>query len=189
MRRTSLILLLAAAAGCVNTYSGFLDSSVYGKLKKGESKGSKMWIKEGADLRAYDYLLIEPIVCMPLKKEAEALTPELKKKATDGFRKILIEKVDAFYPIVRKAGPHVLRVRIALTELTPSRGDMGMGAASLEVDFRDARTNELLCAAVSRIEGSKRGIQAKNEWKAVEGAFYEWADRLLDFMDSYHSSE
>ncbi len=49
-----------------------------------------------------------------------------------------------------------------------------------------SRTNEVLCAAVSRIEGSARGIEAKNEWKAVEGAFYEWSDRLLEFMDSYH---
>jgi hypothetical protein len=63
---------------------------------------------------------------------------------------------------------------------------MGMGAASLEVDFRDSRTNEVLCAAVSRIEGSARGVEAKDEWKAVEGAFYEWSDRLLEFMDSYH---
>jgi len=185
MRLTSLTLLLVVA-GCANRYSGFLDSSIYAKLKPGEKKGSMLWVKQGADLRAYDYLLIEPVVCMPSKDKAEELTPELQKKATDAFHKILVEKVDPYYPVVKKPGAHVLSVRIALTELKPTRKDMGMGAASLEVDFRDSRTNEVLCAAVSRIEGSARGIEAKDEWKAVEGAFYEWSDRLLEFMDSYH---
>lgn len=185
MRPTSLILLLAVA-GCANRYSGFLDSSIYPKLKPGEKPGTKMWIKKGADLRAYDHLLIDPVVCMPsVDKEAE-MTPELEKKAVDAFHKILVENVDPFYPVVKKPGAHVLRVRIALTELKPTRKDMGMGAAALEVDFRDSRTNEVLCAAVSRIEGSERGKEAEDEWKAVEGAFYEWADRLIGFMDSYH---
>lgn len=188
MRPTSsaacLALLLLAA--CSSPYSGFLDDSIYPKLKPGEKKGSKVWIKDGADLRSYDYLLIDPIVCMPSKKKAEELTPELQKKATDAFRRILVEKVDPFYPVVNEPAAHVLRVRIALTELTPTRGDMGVGAAALEVDFRDSQSGEVLCAAVSRIEGSERGMEAKEEWKAVEGAFHEWADRLLTFMDSHH---
>jgi hypothetical protein len=171
-------------AGCANKYSGFLDSSIYSKLKPGEKKGSMLWTKPGADLRAYDYLLIEPVVCLP--GEDSELTAEQKKKATDAFRKILVDKIDPYYPVVSNPGAHVLSVRIALTELKPTRKDMGMGAASLEVDFRDSRTNEVLCAAVSRIEGSARGVEAKDEWKAVEGAFYEWSDRLLEFMDSYH---
>ena len=188
MRLTSLIVLLAAV-GCAGNQSGFLKSSTYRKLKPGETKGSKIWIKEGADLRAYDYLLIEPVVFMPTRKAAEELTPELKKKATDAFHRILVEKVGPYYPVVKKPAAHVLRVRIALTELTPTRADMGMGAAALEVEFLDARTNEILCAAVSRIEGSKRGREAKDEWQAVEGAFYEWADRLLGFMDSHRAAE
>ena len=182
MRLTSLIILFAVA-GCVNKYSGFLDDDVYGKLKPGEKKGSMFWIKEGADLRAYDYLLIEPVACLPGKDSD--LTEEQKKKASDAFHEILVKRVDPYYPVVTKPAQHVLRVRIALTELTPT-GDMGVGAAALEVDFRDAQTNEVLCAGVSRIEGSERGKEAKREWQAVEGAFYEWADRLLEFMDSYH---
>ena len=182
---TAVSLVLLAA--CSSKYSGFLDSSIYGKLKPGERPGSMFWLKEGADMRAYDYLLIDPVVCMPLKDKTVELTDEQKKKATDGFRRILVQKVDPYYPVVDKPGPHVLRVRIALTELTPSRGDLGMGAAALEVDFRDAESGEILCAGVSRIEGSERGKgEAKEEWSAVEGAFYEWADRLLEFMDSHH---
>ena len=94
--------------------------------------------------------------------------------------------MDPFYPVVSEPAAHVLRVRIALTELTPTRDDMGVGSAAIEVDFRDSRSGEVLCAAMSRIVGSERGKDAKEEWKAVEGAFHEWADRLLNFMDSHH---
>jgi hypothetical protein len=187
MSRTSIKLCIALAAfllaGCASKYSGFLDSSIYPKLKPGENEGSEIWLKDGADLRTYHYLLIDPVQCVAPKSK---LTPEQEKKATDAFRRILVEEVDPFYPVVDKPGPNVLRVRIALTELTPDKGDMGVGAAALEVDFRDSRTDEVLCAAVSRIEGSEKGKgEAKDEWKAVEGAFYEWADRLIGFMDSY----
>ena len=46
-------------------------------------------------------------------------------------------------------------------------------------------TGETLMRVVSRIEGSERGTEAKPEWQAVEGAFYEWADRMLTFLDSF----
>jgi len=183
MSRTSTMLVALLLCGCGTTYSGFLDSGIYSKLKPGEKKGTKVWLKDGADLRTYHYLLIDPISCVAPKSK---LTPEQEKKATDAFRRILVEEVDPYYPIVDEPGPKVLRVRIALTELTPSKGDMGVGAAALEVDFRDSQSDEVLCAAVSRIAGSEKSKgEATDEWKAVEGAFYEWADRLIGFMDSY----
>jgi len=191
---------LLVIAGCASSYSGFLDKSIYRKLKPGETKGSKIWIKESADLRTFDAIMIDPIASMPSPDADAVLTPELRKKAIEAFRKILVDKVGPYYPVVDKPAEHVLRVRIALTELKPTkilkpaikRGpkitlqEVDVGAASLEVDFRDSLTNEVLCAAVSRILGSERGKEASEQWQAVEGAFHEWAERLLDFMDSHH---
>ncbi|MEM8883391.1 MAG: DUF3313 domain-containing protein [Planctomycetota bacterium] len=168
MSRTKHLLLILAVAGCTGGYSGFLDSSIYRQLTPGENPGSKIWLKEGADLRRYSYLMIDPIRCIADKGGTQELTDEQKAKATKAFRDILTEAVDPYYPVVDKAGPNVLRVRIALTELKPSSKDMGVGAAALEVDFRDSNSNEVLCAAVSRIEGSERGKWAKDEWQAVE---------------------
>jgi len=183
MSRTSIVLL--ALAACGTSQERFLDAKLYDRMEPGEKPGTLVWMKEGCDLRQYHYLLIDPIACVQ-GAGSEALSPEQKQKAKDAFHGILVEKVDPYYPVVKEPGPHVLRVRIALTELTPSKGDMGVGAAALEVDLRDAQTGDVLCAAVSRIEGSMRAEGADEEWKAVEGAFHEWAERLLDFMDSHH---
>jgi len=116
----------------------------------------------------------------------EALSAELKKKAADGFKDVLFETIDPFYSVVQKPGPHVLRVRIALTDLTPDEGE-GEGSATLEGELLDAASGEKLAAFISTVSGSKKGWRVKEKkWLAVEGAFIEWANALLEHMDSYH---
>jgi len=193
MRSTSLFLLLLAAAFAPACKSkgpkgvGFLDD--YSKLEANKERpGSFVWYKPGADLRQYDYLLIDPIVVIAHKGSAtDQLTAELKKKATDGFREVLFETIDPYYTVVEKAGLHVLRVRIALTDLTPDEGE-GMGSASLEGELLDSRTGDRLAAFVSTVRGSKEGWRAKKKWLAVEGAFVEWSQRLLDYFDSFQEA-
>jgi len=192
MRSTSLLLLLLVAALAPACKSkgpkgvGFLDD--YSKLAPNEKReGSYIWLKQGSDLRKYDYLLIDPIVVMAEKGSAtEALSAELKKKAADGFKDVLFETIDPFYSVVQKPGPHVLRVRIALTDLTPDEGE-GEGSATLEGELLDAASGEKLAAFISTVSGSKKGWRVKEKkWLAVEGAFIEWANALLEHMDSYH---
>ncbi len=41
-----------------------------------------------------------------------------------------------------------------------------------------------LVCAMERIDGSHRGTAAASpRWRAVDGAYHEWADRLLAFMN------
>ena len=191
MRSTSVFLLLlvvAAAPACKAKGPqgvGFLDD--YSKLEPNEERaGSWLWLKDGIDLRKYDYLQIDPIIIMaPEGSATDALPDDLKKKATDGFKAVLFEKIDPYYSVVEGKGEHVLRVRIALTDLTPDEGE-GEGSASLEGELLDSQTGESLGKFISTISGSKKGWRAKDKWLAVEGAFIEWAERLLDFMDSFH---
>jgi hypothetical protein len=195
MSRISLLIPVLVLAACSSTPkgSGFLDADILAKMKPTANAGSKMWIKPGADLRAYDRLLIKPIVIVDGSVEGGAgedakLTEEQKEKVRVEFRKILVDEVNPYYPVVEEPGDHVLVVRIALTKFTPIEAGVSAGAASLEVDMRDARTDEVLCAATSTVTGSTkdRGIADDPKWAAVEGAFFEWAERLLDFMDSHH---
>jgi hypothetical protein len=144
------------------------------------------WIKPGIDLRKYDYLLIDPIVVMARKGSAtDKLPDDLKKKATDGFRDVLFETIDPYYSVVQAPADHVLRVRIALTDITPDEGE-GEGSASLEGELLDAKSGERLAAFISTIKGSKDGWRAQKKWLAVEGAFIQWSKALLDYMDSFH---
>ena len=115
----------------------------------------------------------------------EKLSEDLKKRATDGFRNVLFETIDPYYSVVRAPGEHVLRVRIALTDLTPDEGE-GEGSASLEGELLDAQSGEKLAAFISTVQGSKDGWRAEKKWLAVEGAFIAWSKTLLEYMDSFH---
>jgi hypothetical protein len=192
MSRISLLfpVLVLAACGSTSADSRFLDDDLYAKLKPTKTTGSMMWIRPGADLRAYDRILIRPIVIQGSAGDDAKLTEEQKEKVRTAFRKILVDEVDPYYPVVEEPGQHVLVVRIALTKFAPIEEGVSAGAASLEVDMRDAGTDEVLCAATSTVTGSTkdRGIAEDPKWAAVEGAFFEWAERLLDFMDSHHEA-
>jgi len=170
--------------------SGFLDD--YSGLRKSpNAEGSWVWMKPGLDLRMYDQLLIDEIPVLLDEEGQKVVTEEMRKKASDAFREILIETVDPYYEVVDEPAENVLRVRLALTDLVPTEGmeegkpPLQAGGAELEGVFSDAKTGEVLLRIVSRIEGSERGEVAKPEWRAVEGAFREWADRLLTFLDSF----
>lgn len=170
--------------------SGFLDS-YRGLRASGEHAGSWFWLKEDHDLRVYDHLMIDPVEVILDEEGQKVVTEEMRKKASEAFREILYETIEPYYDIVEEPGPHVLRVRLALTDLQPTpemeegKPPVHHGGAELEGMFSDAVTGETLLRVVSRIEGSKQGKEAKPEWQAVEGAFYEWANRMLTFFDSY----
>lgn len=196
MPRISLLIpvlapvLILAACQSAPTRTGFLDKDLYPKMKPTENAGSKMWMKPGADLRAYDRILIEPIVIFEAASDDAKLTEDQKEKVRTAFRKILVDEISPYYPVVDKPGEHVLVVRIALTKFVPIEDGVSAGSAALEVDMRDSGTDEVLCAATSTVTGSTedRGIAEDPKWRAVEGAFFEWAARLLDFMDSHHNT-
>lgn len=170
--------------------SGFLDD-YSGLTKSPKEEGSWVWLKPGLDLRTYDRLLIDEIPVLLDEEGQKVVTAEMRKKASDAFRQILVETLDPYYDVVDQPGENVLRVRLALTDLVPTKGmeegkpPLQAGGAELEGVFSDSRTGEVLLRVVSRIEGSERGEVAKPEWQAVEGAFREWADRLLTFLDSF----
>ncbi len=152
-----------------------------------------VWQKPGMDLRTYDNLMIDEIVVVPLPgSETEKIPEDLRKRATDAFREMLVARVDPYYSVVDKPADHVLRLRVAITDLVPvdemedGKPAIGTGSAAIEAVMMDAQTGEVFVRVIERISGSTRGTEAKQKWRAVEGAFLEWSDRLLDFMDQQH---
>ena len=170
--------------------SGFLDTYA-GLQRSPDNPSSWVWMKDGLDLRVYDHLLIDEIPVLLDAAGQKIVTEEMRGRASAAFREILVETIDPYYSVVTEPANHVLRVRLALTDLVPEpemeEGQPALhhGGAELEGVFSDAQTGEVLMRIVSRIEGSGRGEVAKPEWRAVEGAFYEWADRLLTFLDAF----
>lgn len=179
-------LLLAACnttpAGPGRTV-GFLKD--YSKLAEDPARpGTWIWHKPGVDMRVYDRLLIDEIVVIPdSDSKVGEYGPEKLEKAATFFHNVLVERVGPYYTVVEEPADNVLRVRIALTDMAPAV-DESPGEAAIEVDIADSVSGDSLTAGVLRIRGSLAGAgQAKREWRHVEGAFNEWANGLLDYMD------
>ncbi|NJD55093.1 MAG: DUF3313 domain-containing protein [Nitrospirae bacterium] len=126
---TMVFLLLS---GCASTngkatesegtkYTGFLSD--YAQLKpEGEGSKAMKYVNPQADLKKYKKVLIEKIIVW-LKDDAayKGIDPDAFKAMTDYFHEALVRELGTDYPVVTEPGPDVLRVRIAITDLVPTK--------------------------------------------------------------------
>ncbi|MHC4136746.1 MAG: DUF3313 domain-containing protein [Planctomycetota bacterium] len=189
-----LVLLLVACESGPPSRSGFLDD--YSKLEQvGKRPHAWVWEKPGVDMRVYDRLMFDPVEVRLLEgSQAGELGKETLRKVAAAFRRIMTETIDPYYSVVSKRGPYVLRVRLAVTDVAPAQetGKGGpkvrMGQATMEGEFLDSVSGAHLAAFTEKISGSAAGKgKAPPEWRHVEGAFQEWANALLDYMDRKHA--
>ena len=193
-RSLCLVLLLVACKSGPPSQSGFLKD--YSKLEQvGKRPHAWVWEKPGVDMRIYDRLMFDPVEVKLLEgSEAGKLGKETLREVADAFRRIMTETIDPYYSVVNKRGPYVLRVRLAVTDVAPAQEDIKggpdvrMGQATMEAEFLDSASGEQLAAFTEKISASAAGKgKAPSEWRHVEGAFQEWANALLDYMDRKHA--
>ena len=203
---TMVFLLLS---GCATTngkakesegpkYSGFLSD--YSQLKP-EAEGSKAmkYVNPQADMKKYKKFILEKIIVY-LKDDAEykGIDPDAMKAMTDYFHEAIVRELGSDYPIVTDPGPDVLRLRIAITDLAPTKtavtvlvlvtpyatvADLASGAASksgsppylghaaIEVEGIDSETLQSVFAYVEQRFGKK--YDAENPGSYFK-AYSEW---------------
>jgi hypothetical protein len=201
-------LLVGCAAGGMKKVekAGFLDD--YSQLKPGgEDRAALLYIKPGLDLKPYDKIMFERVIVM-LSPEADykAIDPALLKELTDHYQKALLDAVKDGYRVVDQPGPGVLRVRVAITDVKPSKPvantmssilpigwavagatkvatdeNVGTGEAATEMEVLDSVTGERLAAAVDRRQGGKMAFRGK--WTDAKDAFDFWAKRFRERLD------
>jgi len=176
-------ILVSGCQGGAPEGSGFLSS--YEEMDSHPDHAhAYRWLHPEADLLPYDMLMFDPVEYRPMPdSNMEGLTDAEVRQATTRYRTILTETLEPYYDIAKKPGPHVLRVRAAVTDLVPASAGH-MGGVAMEVEITDSVTGRRLGCAMDRIDGSHRGTAAASpRWRAVDGAYHEWADRLLAFMN------
>ena len=188
----SVILLCGAlSAGCASTSTsdtepmntGFLSD--YAKLEPDtEDPGARIYLKTGVDWKRYNKVMLDRIQIW-LKDDADykGIDPAQLKELTDYFQQAIVKALEPTYPVVTQPGPDVLRVRVAITDLIPTKpeisvatlvvpfgsaADIALGAAAggtpylgqtaIEAEFLDSRTNQVLAAYVDREIGKKYDI-------------------------------
>jgi hypothetical protein len=125
-----LFLLLA---GCATTkeasgpkYSGFLSD--YSKLQPDpDGSGAERYRNPEIDASKYNKVLLEKIM-VSLKDDAQykAVDPDALKAMSDYLHEAIVRELGDAYPIVNEPGPDVLRVRVAITDLAPTKTEMTM---------------------------------------------------------------
>ena len=106
----------------------------------------------------YTAFLVDPIIVYIHKDVAGyGVDPEKLKMLTDYFRDKLIETLESRYPIVDTPGPEVIRMRVAIVNISPSKPRLathpsqtafGLDKASLEAEFVDSKTGERIAAVM-----------------------------------------
>lgn len=211
VERWILALILVAMTACATTQqartvgrSGFLDD--YSMLQKGagDSEALLRYVNPVADWKHYTKVMIDPIqLWMGEGSSLRDIPQEDRNRLTSLLLGTLQNALMADYRIVREAGPHVMRLSVALTEAEASHPVLDtissvlptgylisgtkslatgtgtfVGSASIEAKMTDAELGTLLAAAVDRRGGAKSLSGVTSEWNDVEESFQYWANTL-----------
>ena len=195
----ALMMSFPVWAGQFGDYKphGFLSD--YSKLKP-EGGDSKAYISRisKADAKKYNKLMIDRIK-LYFKEDAKSkeIDPAELKELVDYFHKAVSDALGSQYPIVREAGPDVLRLRIAVTDIVPNKkeasvvalvvpfmwvGEAGAGAAqdkagstpfvgeaSIEFEALDSQSSQQMAAYIETRHGMN----------------YDWTEGVKEGVEGY----
>ncbi len=204
---TVIGLLASAAAPVAAQTSGFLDD--YSRLTPDPAQpGAQIYRKEGVDLGSYTKIMIEPIeVAFSPQSKVATFSPDELKAVTDALYTTVVQELEPDYPVVNKAGPGVLRVRLGMTGVSMQNRKrsllgytpMGFAAttlanlaglrvelknAALEAEMTDSVSGEVLGLLVD--EQAEEGASGDASWEAVAQRLSFYARRFRARLDAAH---
>ncbi len=109
-------------------YAGFLAHPDRLQPVPSES-GAYRWIDSDAKLAQYNQILLERIqVQLASDAEYKAIDPTELKMLTDYFHQAIVKALGDTYSVVSRVGPGVLRVKITIVDLVPTKPEMSVVA-------------------------------------------------------------
>ncbi len=219
--RRSLILatILALGATCAPRPpvrpSGYLGD--YSEFeRRDESTEALIYIKPGLELGRYKRVILDPVaVALSPDATGQAVNPAELMALSEYLHDALRIAMRGAYPVVEEPGEDVLRLRVAITDVIPTKPipntmgtllvparlvsaakrkisgtDLFVGQVAIEAEVVDSQTNERLLALVDRKAGDKFGLKAgMTTWGHVTKAFREWAVAFRLRMDRAHHAQ
>ena len=199
----SFNLILSFGCAQKNIYPEFFGEK-YPHFKPGPEGGADLlYIKEGVDFSIYSKIMVDQQFYFDSGSKYNAIHPEAIAALEEAMIKAIVDATGNTYPLVDKARPDVLRIRLAITDLIPLSfsttanrkqsvenqedilGDyVSIGGASMQAEFLDSWTNERVGAAID-IKSVEKFTDVKDldEWENTKEAFMFWAERLRQFLD------
>jgi len=193
--------------------SGFLGD--YAALAKAPGRlDTWQWVKPGVDWRAYGKIQVPPVeVWINPQAAYPGIVPEVYQHITDQFRGVLVDALrGGGYQVVDQAGAGVLRLRIALTGITPERPgltpldilpiklaidvarsatgtDKTVIAVSGEVEALDGISGERLFAQVTTRKDAHLFVGQNLSWDDVRDGATEWANQARARLDAARAGQ
>ena len=91
--------------------------------------GAYRWIDPKFSMAQYHKILLERIQVQPASDaEYKAIDPAQLKAMVDYFQQAIVKALGDAYPVVTQPGPGVLRVKITLVDLVPTKPEMSVVA-------------------------------------------------------------
>ena len=202
---SGMVVLAAMSSGLLTgcqvqktAYSGFLGD--YSKLRPSPEVEDALYFQNPAkSLKDYDKFIIDPVlVHFAPNAKGTALDPAKLKKLTDYAYDEAAKALSQRYAVVNVAGPRVLRLRTALTDIKKTKPAMnihpatklsgiGLGGASMEAEALDSQTGECVFAVVDTRQGNRLSIGAGlSELGHAQQVIKHWIDRFVNRVDRAH---
>jgi len=212
----SIYIIAMVFMGCsstTNAQCGFLDG-YYQNLEPGNKDGAKQrWIKAGINFGKYDKVMLDSVIFYFAKDaDYKGIDVNELKDLADYFNTEMVKSLKGAYPIVSKPGPDVLRLRVAITNLKPSRPVLSVistvipvglgisvvkkgvvgewsGAGEISMEFMgiDSMSNDVIAAGVD--ERSAEFFQRYTYYGSAKDAFTFWAERIRVLLDLAHQKK
>jgi Protein of unknown function (DUF3313) len=173
--------------------------------------GVLCWRSDTADWKRYDKVMFERIQVSLIPGTTNMVDPADLKMLTDYFYNALVAAIKPEAQVVNAAGPGVLRVRIALTDLVPTDAtdsligtavpygfvaEIGSGAASgkpagstpymgqtgMQAQFRDGASGAIVAECADNEIGRKYAADLN---AGAAGATENWVNGYLDSFSSW----
>ena len=201
---TASLALITTGAFADEADSGFLTD--YSQLKPVAGTGIRMYTAPGVytDLKNYTAVMIDqPEFVIADDSKYKGFKPDNAKAVADALRQQMADAVSKNIAVVDKAGPGVLYVRIAASNVhlkKKSRGLLGYTPAgfvvttaiasgqameqkvilqdmNLEMEVQDSQSQAVLVAIVDKINTGKKA-KASDSWAKEHNVRAYWANRF-----------
>ena len=204
-----LFTAIVAFAGFVDCaepaqYSGFLEE--YPTFEKGKKGVDMVYVKEGVDFKKYKRIMLDQVIFY-FKKDSDykGIHPDEIQELSEAFNKAFVDVLKDAYPLTDTPAQDVMRVRVAVTDIEPSKPGtgtlttiipiglavnlvkkgatgkyIGIGSASMETELLDSVSNERICVAIDEKPGGKFDL---GKLSPAKDAFEFWAKRLKALLD------
>jgi Protein of unknown function (DUF3313) len=187
--------------------SGFLDN--YALLRPGGPGDVRLVYRNpAADWHRYHSVMLEPIaIWRSGRKSLDPVPEDDLLRLAHAFERAVRARLGRSFRLVDRAGPNVLRIRLAITEAratdavldvctvpcgeeVPATGSGPLdaetrrllGAAVIEGEIVDAETGTLLAQGV---DGPRRAdAPPLDTWADIDRSFARWADRVCARLEA-----